>query len=181
VWLQCGLVNLIAMASAWGFWHIQGAADVSMLADFESLEDALHTLIVFLLGLFLAEVISRWHAMFVNCQGGLVAAIDDVNILGKVYYPDDQEVNDNVLRWCLASHALLFMMAQDRDPSEVSELVDRGLLTKAEADQMVALGTNDARLPWTWIMEVLQEADKRAKGLRSENALYLLHKRCIGG
>ena len=150
-----------------------------MLADFESLEDALHTLIVFLLGLFLAEVISRWHAMFVSCQGSLVAAIDDVNILGKVYFPNDQEVNDNVLRWCLASHALLFMMAQDRDPSEVGELVDRGLLTRAEADKMVALGTNDARLPWTWIMEVLKEADKRAKS--PKNALYFLHERCLNG
>ncbi len=44
--------------------------DEGLLVGFEGLEDALHALIVFLLGLFLAEVISGWKTMFCEDEVG---------------------------------------------------------------------------------------------------------------
>ena len=123
----------VAGASCYAVWPHCTEAESAILSDFEGLEDALHALITFLLGLFVAEVISRWNNMYMNCQGGLTSAIDDVCILAAVCYRDDPAVSANVTRWCLASHALLFMMGQDKDPpTAIAELSSRGLLTDEE-------------------------------------------------
>ena len=60
LWLQCCGVLGLAGLSCFITLATKSSNDMALVSLSEGLEDALHALIIFLLGLFINEVISRW-------------------------------------------------------------------------------------------------------------------------
>ena len=174
--------------------------DEGLLVGFEGLEDAIHAMIIFLLGLFLAEVIGGWKAMLVDDEGGLTGAIDEVCLLTAAHFPGDAELQARVLRWGLLSHALLFANAQNRGAgSALDELSRRDLVTPAERNSFLEAGSVDARLPWAWMMRTFSDRAALSPSSSSsssptatatatatplpfpQNSLQTLHQTCLKG
>ena len=181
----------IAAASAWVAYRCSNA-DEGLLSGFESLEDAMHQMIIFLLGFFLAEVIGGWKAMLCDDEGGLTAAIDDVCLLTATHFPEEHDLQQRVLRWGLLSHALLFSMAQGKGVADLDELVARGLLTADEQARLRSSNTNDARVPWAWMMSAFRAravalgehataaaAPGRSRMLFPAHSLQTFHRTCL--
>ena len=79
-------------------WHF---ADIHDMSYFEHLEDALHALITFLLGLFLSTVYNRWAALFSGPYGTLWGAINGISFYGNQYIsgPNKSKILLQNLRW----------------------------------------------------------------------------------
>ena len=139
-------------------------SDQSLLAGFEGLEDALHGMIIFLLGFFLSEVISRWWSLIFDCVGGLADAVGGASVLAASLLDDGAAPEETpsaepaegdgreVGRAELRASSLSSRAAAARDC--VPKLSARGLLTTGEANALVAAsgdGEADARVPWVWM------------------------------
>lgn len=169
--------------------------DEGLLVGFEGLEDAMHSMIIFLLGLFLAEVIGGWKSMLVDDEGGLTGAIDEVCLLTATHFPGDVELQARVLRWGLLSHALLFANAQGRGADDaLDELFRRDLVTLAERKSLLEARSVDARLPWAWMMRTFSDRAALPSPPSSpnststgtplsfpQNSLQTLHQSCLKG
>ena len=141
-----------------------------MLSLSEGLEDALHGLLIFLLGLFLSDVISRWSNLTYSCLGGLTDAVHGQAVLAASLLPKCVEAQETLTRWGALSVALLFEATRGSTASEVAaKFLGVGLLSpdeahtllnpfvggdqgdNAAANALVAAGPSpDPRVPWTW-------------------------------
>ena len=189
VWLQSAAVFGVAAATG-ALTLCVRESDQSLLAGFEGLEDALHGMIIFLLGLFLSEVVSRWWGLYFDCVGGLADAVDGASVLAASLLddgaapeetPSAEPAKATVARWGALSYALLFEGARGSAAREcVSNLSARGLLTTGEANALIAAsgdGEADARVPWVW-MARMWSARLRPT---ADPALPLALEQCLKG
>lgn len=148
--IQFALLGLLSLASGALGWNF---SDGELQRDAEHLEDAMHAVITFFMGLFISNVYGRWYDMFMGPYGALWGAITSMAVYGNWYLggPNKSKVLLTHLRWGLLSHALLF-----KDGSKeagIDDLVARQLATPEEAimiNDMVAKcpGTSRAKIPW---------------------------------
>jgi len=158
LWIQCASVLAIAACTCHVTLSNQSAGQSKLVGLSEGLEDALHALIIFLLGLFLSEVIARWWALVFDCLGGLTDACHGTVVLSMALLPRDAQAHRRLARWGTLSVALLFEQARKVCASEsVPRLLARGLLTPEEAELLVtaelANRPLDPRIPWVWISQ----------------------------
>ena len=189
VWLQSAVVFGVAAVTG-ALTLCVRESDQSLLAGFEGLEDALHGMIIFLLGLFLSEVISRWWSLIFDCVGGLADAVDGASVLAASLLDDGaapeerptaEPAKATVARWGALSYALVFEGARGAAARDcVPKLSARGLLTTGEANALVAAsgdGEADARVPWVW-MARMWSARLRPT---ADPALPLALEQCLKG
>jgi hypothetical protein len=144
-------------------------------------------MIIFLLGLFLSEVVSRWWALNFDCLGGLADAIDGTALLASSLLPGDLTSQALFVRWGRLSYSLLFDQAQGIPAAEgARRAVAKGLATPDEATALnaavAASGADsgsstaiDARQPWVWCAQLWVQ-----KGLDGP-AAALVQSQCLKG
>ena len=185
LWLQTFGVLGLAGLSCWATLATKLSKEVALVSLSEGLEDALHAMIIFLLGLFLSEVVSRWWALNFDCLGGLADAIDGTALLGASLLPGDATSQARLVRWGRLSYSLLFDQAQGVPAAEgARHAVAKGLATPEEATALAAAvaasGADsstaiDARQPWVWCARLW--AEKELDG----PAAALVQSQCLKG
>lgn len=188
LWVQtCGVLGLAGL-SCWATLATQLSKEVALVSLSEGLEDALHALIIFLLGLFLSEVVSRWWALNFDCLGGLADAVDGTALLAASLLPNDTAAQATLVRWGRLSFSLLFEQAQGIPAVEgARRAVAKGLATPDEAAALVAAvaasgsysiasSPVDARQPWVWCARLWA-----AQGTLEGPAAALAQAQCLKG
>ncbi len=74
-----GLLSLASGAVGWNF------SDGELKRDAEHLEDAMHAVITFFMGLFISNVYGRWYETFMGPYGALWGAITSMAAYGNWY------------------------------------------------------------------------------------------------
>lgn len=153
------------------------------MSYFEHLEDALHGIITFLLGLFLSTVYNRWASLFSGPYGRVWGAITGISFYGNQYIkgPNKSKILLQNLRWGLLSHALIWKDGSKENGMQ--DLVERYLCTRDEAALIEKIeqrcpGASRAKIPWSWISESFTRADEQ--GLLHDGAMTLpeIHAKC---
>ena len=177
-----GWIFLTATLSGVVGWNFSNVHDMSY---FEHLEDALHALITFLLGLFLSTVYGRWSGLFAGPYGALWGSINGISFYGNQYLkgPNKSKILLQNLRWGLLSHALVFKDGSGAAGSGLTDLLTRKLCTPEEAALMEKIeqrcpGASRAKIPWSWISESFTRAHEQGYLEDGEMTLTVLHAKC---
>ena len=148
--IQFALLGLLACISGAVGWNF---SDGALKRDAEHLEDAMHAVITFFMGLFISNVYGRWYDMFMGPYGALWGGITSMAVYGNWYLggPNKSKILLTHLRWGLLSHALLFKDGSNE--AGMDDLVARQLATPEEAvliNDMISKcpGTCRAKIPW---------------------------------
>jgi hypothetical protein len=116
-------------------------------------------LIGFFLSLFVQLSVERWWTMREKSLGGLIAAIDRINLLLTLYHRNGSEYDEWLLdtygRLSLACHELVYVVAGDHEDSklphqfDLNSLIERGQLNENEVEQLRDV-KNKAMVVWFW-------------------------------
>jgi len=117
----------------------------------------LNALTAFLLGFNLSEKIGRWWEIRDRCIGGLRGAISNLITICSVYLGEDMDDYKHlILRYCLLSHALVYIQAQKRN-DDLQDLIRMELVTKDEFKTLKKLPPQaKAEAVWIWISQVFR-------------------------
>lgn len=110
-----------------------------------------HQMCTFLLGFFISSCLARWWSIRADGIGGLWGNLDDICMIINALYPSSKETRDQVLRWGILSHELMYMQAIGTEgESELGELVKHGLLLQEELRVIKDLNSKP-QVVWAWM------------------------------
>ena len=139
------------------------------------------TLIGFVLGLYMSESLSRWRRLRFELLGGLWGQIHNVSLLLGAWLKDEDAMTtkDTVLRWALASHALLYYHAI-KSTEGLAAVKAAGLITEEEFGILEEQPRwIRAQLPWAWIANMGQALADSGRIPGALTALPLLLDKCM--
>ena len=140
------------------------------------------TLIGFVLGLYQSENLNRWRRLRYDLLGGLWGQIHNVSLLFGTWLKDEDATTtkDTVLRWALASHALLYYAAVKSTEEGLPAVKAAGLITAEELGLLEQQpGWIRAQVPWAWIASMGQALADSGRMPGALTALPLLLDKCM--
>eukprot|EP00930_Biecheleria_cincta_P101994 TRINITY_DN93656_c0_g1_i1.p1 TRINITY_DN93656_c0_g1~~TRINITY_DN93656_c0_g1_i1.p1 ORF type:complete len:430 (+),score=47.63 TRINITY_DN93656_c0_g1_i1:62-1351(+) len=152
--LKCDVLIVVVLSLASMSMLLLGGIELADL-DLQKINDLVrdfHTLATFLLGFYVTTCLSRWWAIRNDCIGALWGSIDDLSLLVGSYFgrdtDADRQVREQVLRWGVLSHELVYKQA--RADANLADLVEIGLLTDHEQALLEQLSSKP-QVIWAWM------------------------------
>lgn len=141
-------------------------------------------LAAFLLSFYTSIIVARWWAMRTGGVGGIKAATVDLELLLYQSVTQEKDVIEAVRRYGRTSLYLIFMWRRDelKDNDHLKRaLVARGLLTEAEAEQLLKWNKHCLHETiWAWQMSIVNRLYQEKK-ISSDQLYALLLQKCLDG
>lgn len=149
LWTQAVTMTCFALALGYVMYHfdfIPGEEDVRIGREVCNYFSALMGIVF---GFYVFNALQDWWSVRKEGVGQAWGCVSDLCMLAAIHTgPEDVILRQKTIRYGLASFALMFKEAQKR--STLGDLIDRGLLTYAEARTLQHV-PNKAMAVWVWI------------------------------
>jgi predicted membrane chloride channel (bestrophin family) len=119
------------------------------------------TLAAFLIGFYTSATMARWWTIRTQGIGKTWGAMRQLTFWMSEIVTRDAEIHAAVRRYARASMAIAFFEHRKGPMDDKLEaLTKHGFLTEEERDNILTVGANHSKVPWSWIAAIVEGLNK---------------------